>query len=77
MSTDEARALTVIRIVRERLIADDYDGLFNDALDCACLVDDLAPCASINEDCAAGHRTSCDCGDGHAFHVSRPKEEPR
>ena len=65
-------ALTVLKIVRERLIAEGYDGLVSERGDCACLVGDLAPCNAIGEWCESGHRVdgcSDDCGDGCDWHV--------
>lgn len=51
--------LTVIDIVKERLYKDNYDGLFNEDGECACLRDDLAPCGQIYENCMAGHKAPC------------------
>lgn len=45
-----------------------YDGLFNDTLECACVVTDLAPCGDIQDDCAAGYIKPCHCGE-HDYHI--------
>ena len=60
--------MNVLRIVEQYLRANDYDGLFNEHAECACLVADLAPCGQIGGDCQPGYRAPCDCGD-HDFHV--------
>lgn len=65
-------SLTVIEIIKERLIADGFDGLVNPGC-CACLVEDLEPCGAINaSDCAAGYRIECPpgCEDEHAWHIT-------
>jgi len=50
------------------LIANAFDGLFNEDADCACQVGDLAPCGEGFMHCMAGHRKPCDCGD-HDWHI--------
>lgn len=62
----------VTEMVRQFLIASDFDGLYSVG-ECACLKDDLAPCGEIKDDCRAGYKAPCDCGD-HDWHVqeSRP-----
>lgn len=52
-----------------------YDGLYNEAGECACLADDLAPCGHPNLDCVAGKRAPCDCGE-HDFHVVTHEDKP-
>lgn len=52
---------TVLAMVRDRLIADGYDGLYCD--NCGCDIAHLAPCDSIGEDCRAGFKVPCDCGE--------------
>ena len=63
------KELTVLQMVRERLIADGYDGLVEGNRECACLIDDLASCSGIGEGCTAGYRWPCDCGAGCDFHI--------
>ena len=68
--------MTVRDIVRDYLRKHGYDGLYNDAGDCACLIDDLMPCTACEgayvDDCEPGYKTPCDCG-GHDWHIeSRP-----
>lgn len=66
--------LTVLDVVRERLVADGYDGLCADGGECACLVGDLMPCGEMRHDCLPGHKGPClpeDCGaDGNCdWHI--------
>ena len=70
--------MSVREIMSETLSYNRYDGLFNDGISCACLMDDLMPC---NNDCIAtcepGYKVpcpnegDCDCDpkDPHAWHV--------
>lgn len=58
----------VVDIVAEYLEANEFDGLYSEDGECACLTHDLAPCGNIGELCQAGYRVSCDCGD-HDFHI--------
>ena len=60
--------MTLADLVQAGLRARGYDGLFNDAAECACLVDDLAPCGQPGLECRAGVRAECDCGE-HDFRV--------
>lgn len=64
--------LSVLDMVRERLIADGYDGLYNPVGDCACTHDDLAPCGDMTSDCVAGWKAPCHCGE-HDWHISDAK----
>lgn len=66
------------QLVRESLIASDYDGLSNVVHDCACKLDDLMPgdpcdvpgldCKDFSLCCQVGYLAPCDCGE-HEFHV--------
>jgi len=73
------KAMTVRDIIQEYLKKNGYDGLYNEAGDCACLVDDLMPCTACEgvyvDDCEPGYKTPCDCG-GHDWHISANKEDP-
>ena len=46
---------TVLGSVEEYLIATGYDGLYNEALECACKIGDLEPCTAIDSGCCAGY----------------------
>ena len=45
---------TVKDIVKEYLKANGYDGLYNDAVDCACKGDQLFCCGEVGMECKAG-----------------------
>ena len=66
--------MDVIEIVREYLEEKNFDGLFSEFGECACLTNDLVPCDSCFDLCQPGYRTSCDCGEGHDFHISEVRE---
>jgi hypothetical protein len=60
-------------IIKEYLVANGYDGLFNPDGDCACSNDDLNPCDEPMADCEAGYKKPCDCGE-HDWHIAREEE---
>ncbi len=63
--------MTVNEIIEQYLKASNFDGLFNEDTDCACLVvDGLAPCGEVSRECKAGMRVACptECGE-HEWHV--------
>jgi hypothetical protein len=45
----------VLEIVHQFLTDKGYDGLFNEACDCACRLSDLAPCSDVCWDCQPGY----------------------
>ena len=45
--------MDIMKIVKDGLIANGYDGLFVEDV-CACKLDDLAPCGEFNEHCCPG-----------------------
>lgn len=62
---------TVTSILREALRDRGYEGLWNEDIDCACLVEDLCPCMGDGILlCRPGYilPCPCDCGE-HEFHV--------
>jgi len=70
--------MTLRQLVQSALGERGYDGLYNEAGQCACEASDLAPCGHPNLDCEPGYRVPCDCGD-HGFHVvtvTPPKGTP-
>jgi len=78
MSNPEVKDLVQIGL-RER----GYDGLYNEELGCACLVDDLMPCVFENNKCEAGYRIPCpgpeECSEGgcDSFHIVRERRKSR
>ncbi len=73
---------TLKKITKEWLIANGYDGLYNDCGDCGCEVDDLMPCSEwMNQNCTAGYKVEyktgeeCPCGEGCPWHIQANKAE--
>jgi len=66
--------MDVINIVREYLIKNGYDGLFQ-SNECACEITDLAPCGEFQTDCIAGYKGPCICGQGCDFDIYLRKQE--
>ena len=55
----DQQTMTVAQIVDQYLKANNLDGLFNEDLECACLLADLAPCGEMGMECRAGMRVAC------------------
>jgi hypothetical protein len=48
--------IIVIDMVKDYLIKNNYDGLFNSVSECACCIkDELEPCGEIMNNCQAGY----------------------
>jgi hypothetical protein len=65
-------------IIKDWLRANDFDGLFNGWMECACNLDDMYPCGEPQENCEAGWMTPCDgsCEFGNCdWHISLEKEK--
>ena len=62
---------TVIEIIKKNLIEEGFDGLYNEDLECACLVDDIEPCGEIKGDCTAGYKHPGD--DEYDFYIKDHK----
>ena len=55
-------------IVKIYLTEHNYDGLYDDDGECACLLDDLMPCDQETAlDCIPGHTTPCPGGENCQF----------
>lgn len=67
--------MTVNEIVEQYLKANNLDGLFNEDLDCACLLADLAPCGEMGMECRAGMRVACpsSCNE-HDWYVAEKEQ---
>lgn len=65
--------MTVKEIVEDYLKKHGYDGLYQEDLECACLIEDLFPCETVG-DCLPGYKGPCDCGDDCRFHIYGSKE---
>lgn len=52
---EEMESETTAKIVGKYLVANGFDGLYNESIDCACKIDDLAPCGGISMGCTAGY----------------------
>ncbi len=70
------RPENVLTIVEMYLVYQEYDGLFNSYVDCACKVGDLMPCVGCEggprHDCEPGWIEPCpeECCE-HEFHIGR------
>ena len=62
---EEGKAINVLEIVKEYLIQNEYDGLYNTAGGCVCLIENLAPCSKSCSDCEPGYKDPYLCGGGH------------
>jgi hypothetical protein len=71
--------MTVKDMIERALREGGFDGLYNGAGQCGCLLGDLAPCEWENFDCAAGYRIPCSepCpADGDCpWHIGPEKPE--
>ena len=47
---------TVLEIVKEYLMKNHFDGLYNEDLECGCSIDNLNPCGDFSGNCKAGYR---------------------
>jgi hypothetical protein len=56
-------------IVIKYLKENNFDGLYNEEEDCACLIDNIGVCEDLYPDCIAGWKVSCDC-DEHNWHIT-------
>jgi len=66
---------TVLKITKEYLVANGFDGLYVDG-ECACRVDDLRPCMTgFFHECKPGYLGPCDCIDDHDWHIGPEKME--
>jgi len=63
------KPVTVKTLVNVELQFGEWDGLYNEQGDCACLISDLSPDTCMTEDCRAGYKVPCDCGEGHEYHI--------
>lgn len=63
---------TVIEIIKQHLIENEFDGLYNEDYECACEVIDLAPCGELQRDCKSGYKHPGD--DEYDFYIKDYKE---
>ena len=64
------KVMNVLEIVKEYLIQNGYDGLYNTAGECACLIEDLTPCSEVCSDYESGYKGLCLCGGDHDFDLT-------
>ncbi len=65
---------TVFTIITDYLREHGFDGLYNEAGECACELALLVPCEALNAECSPGIKTTCDCGD-HDWHISKREND--
>ena len=46
---------TVEEIIKEYLTKNEFHGLYNSDVDCACKLDDLFPCGGVCTECTVGY----------------------
>lgn len=73
--------ITVFGIVMAWLREHGYDGLYNEAAGCACLLSDLAPCGEMSMECRAGYKHDCRddaedpcCAEGYDWIIGPSRE---
>lgn len=67
-------AMTLIKIVRQYLRANGYDGLYNADGECGCKVNDLMTCNYPGMRCKPGYLAPCPKGCGeHDWHIQGKK----
>ena len=47
---------TVLEIVKEYLMKNRFDGLYNKEFGCGCPINNLNPCGDFNSNCTAGYQ---------------------
>lgn len=55
--------MTVLKIVKQWLEDNGYDGLMSPGGECSCLLSDLAHCCKDFSECRPSYRIECDCKD--------------
>lgn len=68
---------TVEDIVREYLAKNGYDGLYNDAGDCACKLDNLFVCDQVGTECSAGYLQPSDKNGEYEFRIGEEKTKAK
>lgn len=73
--------MNIREIVKQWLIANNFDGLYNDNYDgCGCEVKDLMPCDESGINCYAGYKAPCpgpedgDCDGDCPWHITGKRE---
>lgn len=63
---------TVIEIIKQHLIDNGFDGLYNEDLECCCELADLEPCDALQSDCTAGYKQPGD--KEYDFYIKEHKQ---
>ena len=66
--------MNVRGIIENFLKTNQFDGLFNESLECACEIGDLVPCESDPLDCEPGWKEPCDCPEEHQWHITNQRK---
>jgi len=72
---EKERTPNVTHIVHAWLSNSEFDGLFNEDLECGCKLDDLAPCGEIDPDCRAGYLIEPSPDPDYEFLISEEKPD--
>lgn len=63
--------MTTIEIIKQYLIDNGFDGLYNEDLECGCELADLEPCDSLQSNCKAGYKHPGN--EGNDFYIKDHK----
>lgn len=69
--------MNVFEIVKDYLRNNEYDGLYNTQIPCACTLGDFMPCGEPSPHCEPGYRgrdVKCDCDPDIEFYISKEKD---
>ena len=68
---------TVLEIVKNYLITNEYDGLYNEDGECGCVPKNLDPYNCMTSECRPGYRNKCNCQcNDHDYHLGETRDEP-
>lgn len=56
-------------IIKEWLVRNNHDGLYNHEYHCSCSVDDVLCCDGKINKCVAAKKAACDCEEKCEFHL--------
>jgi hypothetical protein len=68
--------MDIIKIVKEYLSSNGYDGLCEPDYECGCELKDLMPCGQPYPGCMAGYKFTAKPETGYDFVISPFKEPP-
>ena len=72
--------LTVLEIVKEYLMKNHFDGLYNSELECGCPISNLNPCGDFNSNCTAGYQVEASktsFGTDYDYYICEERKEKK